>query len=98
MSEDENTFPEKWLKKLPTGFAEDADAMDVDGLKRVVVECENNAYNIEKEKEADPKYNAAKELAKDLSLPYREAKTAQMMKIKYCIYLLQGKGITIPAK
>jgi hypothetical protein len=91
--DDDNMFPEKWLKKLPTGFSDDADAMSTEDLKKTIVSCENNMYNIDKEKENDEKLNAAKEIMKDLGIPYRDAKTCQSAKIKYCLYLLQGKGI-----
>lgn len=88
-----NFFPEKLLKKLPTGFSDDADAMSEEDLKKTIIASENNIANIEKEKENDAKLNAAKSIVQDLNTPYREAKNAQSAKIKYCIFLLKNKGI-----
>jgi adenylate kinase len=90
--DDSTMFPEKWLKKLPTGFSEDADSMSEADLKKTIVSCENNIFTIEKEKTNDVKLNAAKEISKELSGPYRDAKSCQDAKIRYCLFLLHGKG------
>lgn len=91
MSKD-NSFPDKFLKKLPTGFADEANSLDVNDLKKVIYQSEANIYTIEKEKDNDHKLNGAKDLIKELSAPYREAKSAQTAKIKYCLWLLENKG------
>lgn len=88
------TFPEKWakvLKDLPE-FKENADAASVDDLKKIIVTSEGNIYTIEKEKADDTKLNAAKELVKDYSGPYRDAVKVQTAKVKYALFLLEGKG------
>jgi hypothetical protein len=87
-------FPEKWakiLKDLPE-FKEIADAASVEDLKKMIVTSEGNIYTIEKEKEQDVKLNAAKELVKEHSAPYRDAIKVQTAKIKYSLFLLEGKG------
>jgi len=94
------TFPEKWakvLKELPE-FKETADAASTDELKKIIVTCEGNIYTVDKEQEADVKLTAAKELAKDLSEPYRDAKKVQMAKIQYALFLLEGKGVDLDNK
>lgn len=94
------TFSEKWckvLKDLPE-FKDTADAASADDLKKIVVECEGNIYTIEKEQEGDVKLNAAKELTKELSAPYRDAIKTQMAKIKYALFLLEGKGVNLDNK
>ena len=91
MSEN-NSFPDRLLKKLPTGFADDANGFSVDQLKKTIYQSEANIYTIEKEKEGDHKLNGAKDLIKELSAPYRDAKSAQTAKIKYCLWLLENKG------
>lgn len=97
MSEEEkdNSFPKKWLTKLPTGFTDDVGTMDEVSLKKVIFESESNIYTIDKEKDNDTKLNAAKDLVKDLSIPYRDAKATQTAKIKYCLYLLEGRGANL---
>jgi tricorn protease-like protein len=91
------TFPEKWtkvLQKMPE-FKEIADAASADDLKKIVVQCEGNIYTIDKEKDADTKLNGAKELVKEFSEPYRDAVKVQIVKLKYAMFLLEGKGISI---
>lgn len=94
------TFPEKWakiLKSLPE-FKDAADAASTEDLKKIIVECEGNIYTIDKEKADDQKLNAAKEIIKDLSAPYRDALNAQTAKIKYALFLLEGKGVDLDNK
>lgn len=88
------TFPEKWakvLKDLPE-FKENADASSADDLKKIIVTSEGNIYTIEKEKEENTHLNAAKDLVKEYSAPYRDAIKVQAAKIKYALFLLEGKG------
>jgi hypothetical protein len=94
------TFPEKWnkvLKDLPE-FKDTADAASTDELKKIVLDSEGNIYTIEKEKELDTKLNAAKELVKDYSGPYRDAIKVQTAKVKYALFLLEGKGVNLDNK
>lgn len=87
-------FPEKWekvLKDLPE-FKDTADAASTEDLKKIIVTCEGNIYTIDKEKDADVKLNAAKEIVKEYSGPYRDAIKVQTAKIKYALFLLENKG------
>lgn len=89
------TFPEKYYKvinKLPE-FKDSADAASVDELKKMVVESEGHIYTIEKAMAEDEKLNAAKELVKEHSADYRESLKVQTAKIKYALFLLEGKGV-----
>lgn len=91
------TFPEKWMKviqQLPE-FKDTADAADTDELKQIVVRCEGNIYTIEKEMSEDIKLGAARELVKDLSEPYRDAKKVQTAKIKYAMFRLEERGVDL---
>lgn len=94
------TFPDKWhkvIEKLPE-FKDTADAASIDELKKIIVTCEGNIYTIEADKAADEKLNAAKALVKDYSEPHRDAIKAQTAKIKYAVFLLEGKGVEIDNK
>ena len=94
------TFPEKWAKalgKMPE-FKDIADAASTEDLKKIVVTCEGNIYTIEKERESDVKLNSAKELVSEFSAPYREAINAQTVKLKYTMFLLEGKGVNLDNK
>jgi hypothetical protein len=93
----ESVFPKKYekiLKELPE-FKDTADAASKEELNKIILQCEGNVYTIEKEKESDTKFNAAKELVSEYSAPYRDAIKVQMAKLKYCLYLLEGKGVNL---
>ena len=90
-------FPEKWmkvLKNLPE-FKDSADAADVEDLKKMIFTSEAYAYTVEKEKEGDAKLNAAKDLVKEYGAPYRDSLKVINAKIKYCLFLLEGKGVDL---
>jgi len=95
MSEDNTVeFPAKYakiIKELPE-FKDTADAASKEELKQIIVRAEGNIYTIEKEKQKDPKLNAAKEIIKDLSEPYRSAIKVQNAKVKYALFLLEQNG------
>jgi len=88
-------FPKKWLDKMPEGFADSANSMSEEELKRVIVESEGNIYTIEADKDKDPKLNGAKEIMQSLGKPYREAKACQTAKIKYACFLLESRGVDL---
>jgi hypothetical protein len=91
-------FPAKWLKKLPIGFVDNVESMSNEEVKKIILESEANIYTIEKEKEKDVKLNGAKDLVKEYSASYNEAKSTQQAKIKYCLFLLEGRGIALDSK
>lgn len=94
------TFPEKWakvLKDLPE-FKDTADASSVEDLKKIIITCESNIYTIDKEKDEDIKLNSARDLVKEYSAPYRDAVKVQTAKIKYALFLLEGKGADLSDK
>jgi hypothetical protein len=89
------TFPEKYYKvinKLPE-FKDAAEAASIEELKKIVVECEGNIYTVEKAMAEDAKLLAAKELVKEHSADYRDGLKVQTAKIKYALFLLEGKGV-----
>ena len=91
------TFSKKYakvLKEMPE-FQATADAASTDELKAIIVTSEGNVSTIEKAKSEDVKINSAKEIIKDLSGPYKDALKCQMAKIKYAIFLLEGRGVEV---
>jgi len=95
-----DTFPEKYAKvidKLPE-FKDIAEAASIDDLKKIIITCEGNIYTIEQEKDNDIKLSGAKEFVKEYSEPYRDATKAQTAKIKYALFLLEGKGVDLNNK
>jgi hypothetical protein len=94
------SLPKKWddlIKKMPE-FKDTADAAGVDELKKIIVQCEGNLYTVNKEEEADAKLQAAREMVKELSEPYRDAKKVQQAKIQYSLLCLESKGVDLDNK
>lgn len=99
-NQEESMFSEKWakvLKEIPE-FKDTADAASTDDLKKIIVTCEGNIYTIDKAKDSDDKLNATRELMKEYSAPYRDAIKVQTAKVKYALYLLEGKGVDVGDK
>lgn len=94
------SLPKKWddlIKKMPE-FKDTADAADVEGLKKIIVECEGNIYTVSKEEDEDTKLSAAREMVKEMSAPYRDAKKHQQAKIQYALLCLESKGVDLDNK
>lgn len=93
-------FPPKWEKIINSmpEFKDTADAASEEDLKKIIVTCEGNIYTVDRAQEADVKLNAAKEMAKEYSEPYRDAKKVQQAKIQYALFLLEGKGVDLDNK
>ncbi len=90
-------FPAKWLKvvdKMPE-FKDTADAASVDELKKMIVTSEGHIYTVDQEKAADVKLTGAKELVKEYSEGYRDSLKCLNAKIKYALFLLEGKGVDL---
>lgn len=86
------TFPKKWASKLPGNFAEAAEAMSLDDLKKKLVECERTISSTEKDMESDTKLSSAKEEVKDLSGAYKEVLNAHKAMVKYLVYVIDERG------
>lgn len=82
----------KIIAKLPTGYAEDAAGMNGDQLRAEVLRAETSLRWIGQEMKADEKLTGARELVKDLSAGYNEARKAQRAKIDYALHVLEERG------
>ena len=94
------SLPKKWddlIKKMPE-FKDTADAASIEELKKIIVECEGNLYTVNKEQDADAKLSAAREMVKEMSEPYRDAKKVQQAKIQYALLCLESKGVDLDNK
>lgn len=80
------------LKNLPTGWAEDADAMTEAQLRDVIVDSENNMRISRLEMEENEGFKEAKAAYKLAAEPLREAIKAQKAKIAYALHVLESKG------
>jgi|SRR5579885_751515 len=95
MSDQNNIFPQKYSKQLPTGFEEVAQSMKNEDLQDLIYKCEANIYTIEQAKENDANLQKAKEQVKEYSEPYADAKKVQTAKIKYVLFVLQERGVDL---
>ena len=80
------------IAKLPTGYVEDAAGFDADQLRAEIIKAETSLREVDKEMKADEKLAGAKEILKDLSSAYNDAKRAQRAKIAYSLHLLDERG------
>ena len=88
-------FPSKLLEKLPEGFADGMQSADTEEIKKKILESEGHLYEIDIDQGKDEKLAAAKDDVKLLSKAYRDAKKTEATKIKYCIFVLETRGVHI---
>lgn len=88
-------FPARYKKKLPTGFEEGIESMDSEEVKKKIYESQVHVYDIEKAKEEDEKLTQAREMVKEMAAPYKDAQAAEQAKIKYCFFVLEGRGMDL---
>jgi hypothetical protein len=93
--DDQAEFPSKWLKLLPENWADTANSMQEDELKKAIVEAVGNIHTIESDRDNDGPLQKAKEAAKELGASYREAKACQQVKVRYALFLLEGRGVDL---
>lgn len=91
----DNSFPQKYTKKLTEEFISAVDQMSSDEIKARIITCEGHLFDIVGAKEADTKLQEARALAKELAAPYRDSKNEETAKLQYCIFVLQGRGVQL---
>jgi Asp-tRNA(Asn)/Glu-tRNA(Gln) amidotransferase C subunit len=93
----DSKFPVKYMKKIADipGFVEGIDSMDTDEIKRKILETEGHIYDVDRSKEADEELSKLKEKVSEILKPYRETKAIETAKLKYCIYVLESRGIAL---
>lgn len=82
---------EKILKKLTETVVEELDGMDVSQLHKMISDCEVNIAKAQLERDNNPKYQSAKEIAGDFNGALNEAKGYQRAKIAYVLIKLSDK-------
>jgi hypothetical protein len=94
-------FPEKYkklLNKLAGEFADSANGKTSEELRKEILKAEAFISEVEKTRASDHKLNGAKDLVKELSKPYREDINVASAKIKYAVFLIEGRGETVDKK
>lgn len=91
-------FPKKYMKKLDEfaqGYVETVEGASTDELKKFILASEQSLYEIEHEVQNNANILKQKEDLKRDIAPYNEAKQTETAKIKYCLYVLEGRGVKI---
>lgn len=93
----DNNFPDKYMKKIADipDFIDSINAADTEDVKKKLLEAEGHIFEIEKSVENDAELQDAKEKAKEFAKPYRESKGIETAKIKYCLYILESRGVNL---
>lgn len=77
---------DKILKTLPESVVQELDALPIAELNSVIAQAEEAISTAIRERDANPKYQEAKESCKALSEGMREVKTYQRAKIEYSLH------------
>ena len=94
-------FPEKYkklLNKLAGEFMDSANGKTTDELRKEILNAESAVSEVEKAKAGDTKLNGHKDMVKELSAPYRESLAVSNAKIRYAVFLIEGRGETVAKK
>lgn len=89
---DDNKFPEKWSKNLPSGFEDTVGTMGDEEMEETILRSTKNIRITVKEKENDDTINAAKALVKDESMKYNLYISMQKAKIEYIMHIMEERG------
>jgi hypothetical protein len=88
-------FPAKYAKKIAPEFMDSVGAMNEEEIKQRILTCEQNLYDVEEAASKDEKLVAAKESVKEWSAPYKESKGIEAAKLRFCLYVLETRGISL---
>jgi hypothetical protein len=82
----------KLRKIIPPGVPEELEALAPEELKKRIVDSESNVREAEQSRDNDEHLQAARQVMKDLSEPYREAIKVQRAMQRYALLMLESKG------
>ncbi len=89
---DDAKLSEKWMKKLPDGFAETAESKSNDDLKLIILKSQGVISDLEHDMENDAKLKAIKDELADLKGGYMDTLNCEKAKTKMCLFLLRLRG------
>jgi hypothetical protein len=88
-------FPKNLATKLPAEFADNINAMSAEEINDRILEAEGNIYKVEDDLSSNEKILDAKAELKEMTGPYRDTKKQEAAKIKYCLWVLEERGLEI---
>lgn len=83
---------EKIKKKLSDDVVQDIEALDTPGLNKLIADAEQAIATAKEERDANPKYAAAKEAVTDLSQGLKEVKSYQRAKVELALMHLKERA------
>lgn len=91
MSKPKVSVFDKVQKEFPD-FCVEVQRLDVNGLNSKLLAYAKHSEEIEDSKENDEGLAQAKETVKDMSAPYRDAKKALRLKMRYIMGMIKDQG------
>lgn len=91
-------FPKKYSKKISESDAEFLDnvmSLETEDIKKKILECEGNIYEVESAKDADEELIKTREKVKEMAAPYKETKSLEAAKLQYCLFVLEERGVEL---
>jgi len=88
-------FPQKYSKKITPEFTDGINAMQEEEIKQRILTCEQHLYDVDDAMDKDEELMKAKEHAKECAARYKETKGVETAKIKYCLYILETRGVSL---
>ncbi len=91
MSKNKVSLEDKIRKDNPE-FADEVNRLDVQALDKRLSDLAKGAEDVEDAKEADEGLEQARAQVNELAAPYRDAKKAIRLKMRYIIAIVKEKG------
>ncbi len=86
---------DKYRNKLNEEFMNAMMGSEAEEIKKNIVMAEGQINGIEAAKENDQELEDLRVKVKEISAPYRESKAIETAKIKYCLYILEERGVSV---
>lgn len=102
VDEQDNGFNKKWAKLLSTEWMSTAESYSTDEIKKKIVQFEQAISVVEQDMDNDSALQALKNREtdlkkeiKDMSEPYTKSVAETQAQIKYIVWLLQNRGVSV---
>ena len=86
-------FSKRLLKKLPNGYEEKAQSMDLSSIKEEMYKLQRNIASSQKDMDNDADVERLKEELKDAKEPYTETINGAKLMIRFLCHVLSERGI-----
>lgn len=91
----EDEFPKKLLDKIPETLINEVETLSEEELKEKIVKTEALIVDTDKEIDNSDKIKILKEELKDIMGAHRDTKNSANAIIKFCVWNLRKRGLTL---